>query len=104
MGGQEMTELLNNSLVDVVLVLAVIFLFLKFCGFARGFSLSAGLKKIIYILTGVGLVVFNVLYSVGNSKLSEGGSFGYASVALVAALAWVLIFSFALAAETKARS
>jgi hypothetical protein len=93
--------LLNNSLLDFILVLAVGFIFLKYCGWASRFSLAAGVKKLIYILTGAALVAFNVFYSLGNAMISEQGSFDGATGALVGALLWVAIFTFALVARTK---
>ena len=40
-----------------------IYIFIKFCSWAKNFQLSGQIKKVIYILTGVGLIVFNIIYS-----------------------------------------
>lgn len=73
----------------------------KFCGWAKKFELSGGFKKTIFILTAVGLVGFNVLYSMGNAAIKAGNGWGTASIALLAALIWAFVFAFALMAETK---
>lgn len=94
--------LLHSPLVTFLMVVVGIFIFLKFCGWAKKFQLTAGVKKIIYILTGIGLIGFNVLYSMGNSAIKATGDWGMATNALLASLVWVFIFAFALMAETKA--
>lgn len=91
----------SYPIVALLIVILAIVVFVKFCGWARNFSLSKGVKKAVYILTGVGLVVFNYLYSMGNKAYAEG-DFSRATLALVVSLVWVLIFSFVLMAETKA--
>lgn len=91
----------TNPLLVLGIVVVATYIFLKFCSFAKGFQLSGGVKKWIFILTGLGLVVFNVLYSRGNSIIAEGGDWSGASMALLASLVWVFIFAFALMAETK---
>ncbi|MEN6390598.1 MAG: hypothetical protein ABFD04_09270 [Syntrophomonas sp.] len=93
--------LLNNPVVQLLIVALAIFIFIKYCGWAKGFTLSSGFKKIIFILTGVGLVGFNIFYSMGNSAIAEKG-WSMATYACVASLVWVFIFAFALMAETKA--
>ena len=95
-------EIFNNSLVAFLIVLLGIFVFLKFCSWAKKFQLSGGLKLAIYILTGVGLIVFNILYTMGNSAISGSGDYGMATIALVVSLVWAFIFAFVLMAETKA--
>lgn len=92
----------GNPLFTFLMVLLGIFIFIKFCGWAKKFQLSAGFKKIIFILTGVGLVVFNVMYSMGNKQFTSSGDLNGALVALLASMVWVFIFAFALMAETKA--
>lgn len=88
------------SLLTFLGVLLAIYIFIKFCSWAKNFQLSGQIKKVIYILTGVGLIVFNIIYSKGNS-LATQGDWSVATVALVGSLVWVLIFAFALMAETK---
>lgn len=95
-------EILHNPLVTFLMVVLGIFIFLKFCSWAKKFQLSAGVKKIIYILTGVGLIGFNVYYSMGNKAILATGDWSVATNALLASLVWVFIFAFALMAETKA--
>ncbi len=94
--------LLHNPLVIFVGVLLLVYIFIKFCNFAKGFQLSGGLKKFIFILTGVGLVGFNVVYSMGNTAIEHGQGWGLSTYALVGSLVWVLVFAFALMADTKA--
>lgn len=93
--------ILSNSLVTFLGVLLAIFIFLKFCGWAKNFKLSGGFKKIIFILTAVGLIGFNVMYSLGNEAITAAHDPGMATYALVSSLVWVFIFAFALMAETK---
>ncbi|MGE5391943.1 MAG: hypothetical protein ACM3PE_12865 [Deltaproteobacteria bacterium] len=102
-GAPQPAGLLGNDFVTFLIVLAAVFIFIKFCGWAKKVQLSAGFKKVIFILTGVGLVVFNVMYSMGNKafKASEGMDISMATIALGSAMVWVFIFAFALMAETK---
>jgi hypothetical protein len=93
--------LFNNSLVIFLTILLSIFIFLKFCTWAKKFQLSGGAKKLVFILTGVGLVVFNIMYSKGNAAIASAGDWSGATTALVASLIWVFVFAFALMAETK---
>lgn len=88
-------------IVKLVIVLLAIYLFLKFCGWAKKFQVSAGVKKVINILTLVGIIGFNVFYSLGNKAIEAGAGWGCASIALVASLAWIFVFAFTLMAETK---
>lgn len=91
----------SNPLILFLGVLLSIYIFLKFCGWAKKFELSGGFKKTIFILTAVGLIGFNVLYSMGNAAIEAGDGWGTATVALLAALIWAFVFAFALMAETK---
>jgi hypothetical protein len=100
--GAESAGIMSMPIVKVLIVLLAIWIFLKFCGWAKRCQLSGGVKKVVFILTGVGLIVFNVLYSMGNSAIHAGNGWGSASIALAASLVWVFIFAFALMAETKA--
>ncbi len=90
----------NNPLVVLLLVILSTYIFLKFCGWAKKYQLSGGTKKLIFILTGVGLVGFNVYYSIGNKMVAQG-DWSAATNALLVSLVWVFIFAFALMAETK---
>jgi len=103
-GAPKPAGLLGNDFVTFLIVLAAIFIFIKFCSWAKTVELSAGFKKAIFILTGVGLVVFNVMYSMANKAFtaSEGMDISMSIIALAAAMVWVFIFAFALMAETKA--
>lgn len=94
-------EIFNNNLVAFLTVIVGIFVFIKFCSWAKKFQLTAGVKKIIYILTGVGLIGFNVFYSMGNKAIIASGDYSVATNALLVSLVWVFIFAFALMAETK---
>jgi len=92
---------LASPLFSVLVVILGIYVFIKFCTWAKNFELSAQFKKIVYILTAVGMVVFNVLYSRGNALIKETGDWGTATTAVVLSLIWVFIFSFVLMANTK---
>ncbi|NLN87727.1 MAG: hypothetical protein GX133_09075 [Syntrophomonadaceae bacterium] len=96
--------LFYNPVVLLLSVLVAICIFVKFCGWAKGFQLSGSLKKWVFILTGVGLVFFNVLYSMGNKQILASGDWSGATIAVLASLAWILVFSFVLMAETKTQS
>mgnify|MGYP000894724084 CR=1 FL=1 len=92
----------GNPLFTFLMVLLAIFIFIKFCGWAKKFQLSGGFKKVVFILTGVGLVVFNVMYSIGNKQLASSGDITGALTAFMVSMIWAFIFAFALMAETKA--
>jgi len=94
-------SILGNPLVAIVSILLVIYLFLKFCGWAKSFKLSGGFKKMVYILTGLGAVILNILYALGNKAVTHEGDWGLATITLVISLIWVWIFAFTLMAETK---
>ncbi|CFY06011.1 Uncharacterized [Syntrophomonas zehnderi OL-4] len=93
--------LADNPLFTILLVVVAIYIFLKFCGWAKGFQLSGQLRKWVFILTGLGMVVFNYLYAKGNALIHATGDWSGATIALLASLIWVFIFAFALMAETK---
>lgn len=93
-------ELFHNPLFVLMLVLVASYIFLKFCSWAKNFQLSGQVKKWLFILTGLGLVVFNYLYMKGNA-LVEHGDWSGATIALLGSLVWVFIFAFALMTETK---
>lgn len=96
------SSIFHNPLFVLLLVLVATYIFIRFCTWAKKFQLSGKLKKWIFILTGVGLLVFNVLYSKGNAMVNQTGDWSGATIALVGSLVWVFIFAFALMAETKA--
>ncbi|MDD2619560.1 MAG: hypothetical protein PHC92_02665 [Syntrophomonadaceae bacterium] len=91
-----------NPFLVIGIIVVAIYVFLKFCSWAKGQQLSGGAKKGIFLLTALGLVVFNVLYSMGNSQISAGGDWSGATTALAGSLLWVFIFAYALMTETKA--
>ena len=95
------TGWMNNPLLNIAMVLVATVIFLKFCSWAKGFTLSKTLKMVIFILTGVGLVVFNIMYSMANKPI-EHGEWGMATIVLACALVWVFVFAFALMAQGKA--
>jgi hypothetical protein len=95
------TGLFHIPAVLIVMVLGAIYIFIKYCSWAKKFQLSGGLKKWTYILTGLGAIFFNLLYSMGNTKIHSNGDWSGATIALLASLAWVLVFAFVLMAETK---
>lgn len=93
--------LFHNPLFTLLVIFAGIYIFLKFCGWAKKRTLSGGAKKFVFILTAVGLIVFNVLYSMGNSEYTHSGDLTMATIAISSALVWVFVFAFALMSETK---
>lgn len=95
-------SIFHNPLFVLLLVLVATYVFIKFCSWAKKFQLSGKLKKWIFIFTGIGLLVFNVLYSKGNAMVHESGDWSGATIAVLGSLIWVFIFAFALMAETKA--
>lgn len=95
------TGIFYNPWVLIITVLVATYIFVKFCTWAKKFQLSGQLKKWVFILTGVGVVFFNVLYSLGNKEITASGDWNGATIALLASLAWVLVFAFVLMAETK---
>jgi hypothetical protein len=98
--GSAEAQSLTTNLIYIGAILLSIYIFIKFCGWAKGFKLSGSVKKAIFILTGVALIVCNVLYSMGNAGIKEGNWDG-ALLALAVAIIWVFVFAFALMAENK---
>ncbi|NLB53668.1 MAG: hypothetical protein GX808_12145 [Syntrophomonadaceae bacterium] len=98
--GSAEPQSLTTNLIYIAAILLSIYIFIKFCSWAKSFKLSGTLKKIIFILTGVGLVVFNVLYAQGNAAIKAGDS-SIALIAVAGAMVWVFVFAFALMAENK---
>ena len=100
-----MGGILDNAIFQLILVIIGIWAFWKFCTFAKKFSLPGKVKLATYILTGLGVVFFNWLFS--SAKQGMGGQVVLTNpklmaIAIIASLFMVLIFSFALMAETKA--
>lgn len=95
------TGLFHNGWVLIIMVLLASYIFLKFCSWAKKFQLPGSLKKWVFIITGIGVVFFNMLYSRGNAEIGATGNWGGATLALLASLAWVLFFAFVLMAQTK---
>jgi hypothetical protein len=95
------TGLFYNPVVLILMVLGATYIFIKFCSWAKKYQLSGQVKKWMFIFTGIGVVFFNVLYSMGNSKILTSGDWSGATTALLASLAWVMVFAFVLMAETK---
>lgn len=100
--GNEQSGLFYNPVVLILMVLVAVYLFLKLCTWAKKFQLSRQVKKLVYILTGLGVVGFNILYTMGNTQVHSNGNWNEATTALLASLVWVLVFAFVLMAETKA--
>ena len=92
--------LLNNPAVQVLAIVISTYLFLKFCGWAKTFTIPGGFKTTIYVVTGLGLIIFNVLYSKGNQAVAFG-DYNPANMALAVSMIFTLIFAFALMAEKK---
>lgn len=90
-----------NPIVLLLSVFLITYIFIKFCSWAKKFQLSGSLKKWVFILTGLGIVVFNILYSMGNKQVATSGDWSGATIAVLASLAWVMVFSFVIMAETK---
>ena len=80
-----------ESLLVLLIVFISVFVFLKFAGICKTFTLSGGLKKFIFGLTGLGLIGFNV--SVGMFPDQE-------IWILTGALVTVCLFTLALMSET----
>ncbi len=100
-----MGGILENSIVQLVLVIIGVWAFWKFCTFAKRFSLPGKVKLATYIITGLGVFGMNWLFS--SAKQGMGGHVVLTNpklmaIAIIASLFLVLLFSFALMAETKA--
>ncbi len=95
------TTLLNNPVIQVILTVCVIAVFVLVCRLAKACTLPSIVKKFIMILTLVAAVLFNAMYSIGNSVITASGDYSMATKAVVGSLIWVFIFAFALLAETR---
>ena len=51
-----MAAILDNTIVQLVVVIVGIWAFWKFCTFAKKFSLPVKVKLVTYIITGLGVV------------------------------------------------
>lgn len=99
-----MGALADSALVQLVIIALGIFAFVKFCSFAKKFSLPGKVKLSTYILTGLGLLIMNYMFSAaktgqGAATVMSNPALMYISLAV--SLLIVFIFSFALMAETK---
>ncbi len=93
-----------ESLGQLAVVLACIWIFIKFCGFAKKFTLPGKVKLGAYILTGLGVFVMNFVFSTAKTGQGTAAVLTNPTVmngAVAVSLVIVLIFSFALMAETK---
>lgn len=102
--GHETAALLDNPIVQIVIVIFSIWLFLKFCALCKKVSLPGGLKKWIIIITSAGIVYFNWMFSKATEGMGPSTAVTdprFMTITMVAALVAVLLFSFALIAETK---
>ncbi|MGE5416297.1 MAG: hypothetical protein ACM3UZ_05990 [Acidobacteriota bacterium] len=95
------------AILKVLMVFAAIFVFLKFCGFAKQFTWPKRLKQFVYLLTTLGVVGFNWMFSSatvgsGAEATIKHGADNLMTIAVLSALACVFLFSFALMTETKA--
>ncbi|MGI6550048.1 MAG: hypothetical protein ACOX4Q_08455 [Syntrophomonadales bacterium] len=99
-----MGGILDNAFVQLAIVVVSVWAFWKFCTYAKKFSLPGKVKLWAYILTGLCVVIMNWLFS--SAKQGMGGEVVLTNpklmaIAVFASLFAVLIFSFALMAETK---
>ncbi|MGE5371682.1 MAG: hypothetical protein ACM3QZ_06810 [Solirubrobacterales bacterium] len=89
----------------LVAVVFIIWLFLKFCDFAKKFTLPGKVKMFVYLILTVGVGLFNYMFSKLYTGRGEGFEV-YANEQQMAiwvgiSLATVLLFTFALVSETK---
>lgn len=79
-----------QSLIELGLMAVAVLVFVKYAGLCKKFTLSAGFKKVVYIITAVSLLVLNLL---------AGGELQGWMV--IAGLVMVMLFTAALMSETK---
>lgn len=99
-----MENLLDNAIVQLLIVFAAIWVFLKFCSFSKNFALPGGVKKWIYIITGISVVALNWAFSSATEGMGAETAIANEPnmlMALAAAFVMLLIFSFALMSEDK---
>lgn len=87
-----------KSAIELGAVIIAIIIFMKFCSWAKRFSIPGKVKLWTYILIGLGTVVFNILYSKAGTLEAPNEKM---PVVLLVSLLATLIFSFVLMAETK---
>lgn len=92
---------MNNSLLNMAVVFAVIYAFIKYCGWAKKFSLSRGVKKAVFLLTIIAVGYLNYQYFNANEIITATGNWTWATAVVLMSLLWVLVFAFALVAQTK---
>jgi len=94
-------EWLSNPFVQIALVFLAIVIFVKFAGWASKQQVSAGFKKAAFWLTGLGLVVCNVMYSQTGGESTFHATEGHLgmTITLGIALFLVFLFTYALMAE-----
>ncbi len=95
------TTLLNNPAIQVILTFIIIVIFVLFCRMAKSFTLPSIVKKLIMLLTIVAAILFNAMYSIGNSVITASGDYSMATKAVIGSIIWVFIFAFALMSETR---
>lgn len=96
-----MVGLSVGMLVGVALL---IWLFLKFCDLAKKSAMSAKVKKWIYILTGLGLIGFNYMFSQAFTKTPTDEIIYFEpkmQLALGVSFVFCLILTWAIVSETK---
>lgn len=99
-----MGGVLDNAIVQLALVVVGVWAFCKFCTYAKKFSLPGKVKTAAYIFTGLGVVFMNWLFSSAKKGLGADVVLTNPKLMVTAvflSLVVVLIFSFALMAETK---
>ncbi|NLU50376.1 MAG: hypothetical protein GXX09_08200 [Syntrophomonadaceae bacterium] len=87
-----------KSAIELGSVIIAILVFIKFCSWAKNFSLPGKVKLWTYILIGVGTVVFNILYSKAGTLEHPNSQM---PVVLAVSFVAALIFAFVLMAKTK---
>ena len=85
-----------NPVVVMACVFLATYVFVKFCSWAKGNKLSGSVKTMVFVLTGLGAVGFNIMYMLGNTNIKEFGDWSMATYSVLAALVWVFIFAYAL--------
>ncbi|NLV16548.1 MAG: hypothetical protein GXY50_04985 [Syntrophomonadaceae bacterium] len=99
-----MGALVNSAPVQLIIIALAIYAFVKFCSFAKKYSLPGKVKLSAYILTALSLFIMNYLFSAAKTGLGLAAVMTNPTlmyIALAISLVIVFIFSFALMAETK---
>ncbi len=93
-----------EALINLAVIAVAIWAFIKFCSFAKRFTIPGKVKTAAYILVGLAAFAMNYLFS--SAKEGQGTDAVMTDPTMMA-VAWglsmavVLFFSFALMAETK---